>query len=232
MGDIGRLRPDADSRRSPRPIPSTSASGSSATSAASSACGSVINNRSLSKVRCVLPALGRVRWLAPLAANRAGKPPTSSSLADEKRVGSFLLSTPARDSRRRKCAGTAAPCRSVLADMPRSRGPDIQLRSALGGHRAAPAGQVALRSLISSEIPDSARSVRAGRWFPRHRPSTPGQQDQPSRTPHRLKTGQATSVSMGRVPRVGGQLTKELMTGLPKVPRHLERQPSLWAEQP
>jgi hypothetical protein len=33
----------------------------------------------------------------PLAADRVGKPPTSSSLADEKCVGSLLLSTPARD---------------------------------------------------------------------------------------------------------------------------------------
>jgi hypothetical protein len=35
--------------------------------------------------------------LAPLAADRAGRPPTSSSLADGKRVGSLLLSTEARD---------------------------------------------------------------------------------------------------------------------------------------
>jgi hypothetical protein len=35
--------------------------------------------------------------LAPLVANRARMPPTSSSLADERRVGSFLLSTSARD---------------------------------------------------------------------------------------------------------------------------------------
>jgi hypothetical protein len=35
----------------------------------------------------------------PLAADRAGKPPTSSSLAVERRVGSFLLSTAARDPR-------------------------------------------------------------------------------------------------------------------------------------
>jgi hypothetical protein len=34
--------------------------------------------------------------LAPLAADRAGKPPTLSSLADDKRVGSLLLSTAAR----------------------------------------------------------------------------------------------------------------------------------------
>ena len=34
--------------------------------------------------------------LAPVAADRAGKPHTSSSLADEKHVGSFLLSTAAR----------------------------------------------------------------------------------------------------------------------------------------
>ena len=33
----------------------------------------------------------------PLAADRAQKPPTSSSLADQKRVGSLLLSTPAHD---------------------------------------------------------------------------------------------------------------------------------------
>jgi hypothetical protein len=35
--------------------------------------------------------------LAPLAADRAGKPPTLSSLADEERVGSLLRSTAARD---------------------------------------------------------------------------------------------------------------------------------------
>jgi hypothetical protein len=35
--------------------------------------------------------------LAQLAADRAGRPPTSSSLADGKRVGSLLLSTAARD---------------------------------------------------------------------------------------------------------------------------------------
>jgi hypothetical protein len=33
----------------------------------------------------------------PLAADRAGKPPTLSSLADEKRVASLLRSTAARD---------------------------------------------------------------------------------------------------------------------------------------
>jgi hypothetical protein len=33
----------------------------------------------------------------PLAADRAGKPPTLSSLADEKRVGSLLRSAAARD---------------------------------------------------------------------------------------------------------------------------------------
>jgi hypothetical protein len=38
-----------------------------------------------------------VGLLAPLAADRAGKPPSSSSLADEKRVGSLLLSTAVRD---------------------------------------------------------------------------------------------------------------------------------------
>jgi hypothetical protein len=40
-----------------------------------------------------------VSLLAPLAADHAGKPPTSFSLADEKRVSSFLLSTAARDPR-------------------------------------------------------------------------------------------------------------------------------------
>jgi hypothetical protein len=34
---------------------------------------------------------------APLRAHRAQNPPTSSSLADERRVGSLLLSTAARD---------------------------------------------------------------------------------------------------------------------------------------
>ncbi len=38
-----------------------------------------------------------VRWLAPLAADRALWPPTSSALADGMRVGSLLLSTAARD---------------------------------------------------------------------------------------------------------------------------------------
>jgi hypothetical protein len=38
-----------------------------------------------------------LRSLRSLRADRAGKPPTSSSLADEKRVGSFLLSTAPRD---------------------------------------------------------------------------------------------------------------------------------------
>ena len=42
-------------------------------------------------------AIRNVLLLAPLAADRAGKPPTSSSLADKRRVGSLLLSTPARD---------------------------------------------------------------------------------------------------------------------------------------
>ena len=42
-------------------------------------------------------AIRNVSLLAPLAADRAGKPPTSSSLADKRRVGSLLLSTPARD---------------------------------------------------------------------------------------------------------------------------------------
>jgi hypothetical protein len=36
------------------------------------------------------------RWRS-LRADRAWKPPTSSSLADKERVGSFLLSTAARD---------------------------------------------------------------------------------------------------------------------------------------
>jgi hypothetical protein len=36
----------------------------------------------------------------PLAADRIGKPPTLSSLADEKRVGSLLLSTEACDPMR------------------------------------------------------------------------------------------------------------------------------------
>ena len=39
----------------------------------------------------------RVRLLAPLAADRAWQPPTSSSLGTEKRVRSLLLSTAARD---------------------------------------------------------------------------------------------------------------------------------------
>src|SRR5687768_6182078 len=38
-----------------------------------------------------------VQLLAPLAADRARNPPTSSSLADQKRVRSLLLSTSARD---------------------------------------------------------------------------------------------------------------------------------------
>jgi len=41
----------------------------------------------------------------PLAADRAGRPPTSSSLADEKRVGSLLLST------------AAAPLPTLAADV-------------------------------------------------------------------------------------------------------------------
>src|SRR5215211_8811841 len=40
---------------------------------------------------------GSVQLLAPLAADRARSPPTSSSFADEKRVRSLLLSTAARD---------------------------------------------------------------------------------------------------------------------------------------
>jgi hypothetical protein len=39
------------------------------------------------------------RSLGSRRADRALEPPTSSSLADEKRVGSFLLSTAARDPR-------------------------------------------------------------------------------------------------------------------------------------
>ena len=38
-----------------------------------------------------------VQLLAPLAADRALNPPTSSSLADQRRVRSLLLSTAARD---------------------------------------------------------------------------------------------------------------------------------------
>jgi hypothetical protein len=38
-----------------------------------------------------------LRSLRSLRADRAGKPPTLSSLADEKRVGSLLRSTAARD---------------------------------------------------------------------------------------------------------------------------------------
>jgi hypothetical protein len=44
----------------------------------------------------------------PLAADRAGKPPTLSSLADEKRVGSLLRSTAPRDPVR--ATTTAADC--------------------------------------------------------------------------------------------------------------------------
>src|SRR5688572_10144177 len=52
---------------------------------------------------CPLPppqhvgARSGVQWLAPLAADRALKPTTSSSLGDEKHVPSLLLSTSARD---------------------------------------------------------------------------------------------------------------------------------------
>ena len=46
---------------------------------------------------CSLARPGQRRAIL-VAADRAGKPPpTSSSLADEKRVGSLLLSTAARD---------------------------------------------------------------------------------------------------------------------------------------
>src|SRR5829696_6493346 len=45
------------------------------------------------------PAIGyaSIQLLAPLAADRPWKPPTSSSLADEKRLHSLLLSTAAGD---------------------------------------------------------------------------------------------------------------------------------------
>jgi hypothetical protein len=50
--------------------------------------------------RLTPPQHGGVRsavgLLAPLAVHRAGRPPTSSSLNDEKRVGSFLLNTARR----------------------------------------------------------------------------------------------------------------------------------------
>jgi hypothetical protein len=51
-----------------------------------------------------------------LLAHRAVKPPTSSSLADEKRVGSLLLSTAARDPR----FDCSLPLAAMLAGLPLS----------------------------------------------------------------------------------------------------------------
>jgi len=56
----------------------------------------------------------------PLAADRARKPPTLSSLADEKRVGSLLRSTAARDPVR--VTTTAADSERDARGPPKSKG--------------------------------------------------------------------------------------------------------------
>jgi hypothetical protein len=64
----------------------------------------LVNPRGVSQIgaNTFLPNWDSVRLLATARSDRASKPPTSSSLADKKRVDSLLLGTAARDPASRR----------------------------------------------------------------------------------------------------------------------------------
>jgi hypothetical protein len=110
-----------------------------------------------------------VRLLAPLAADRAGKPPTLSSLADEKHVGSLLRSTAARDPGFDCSARCARSARIALWRPPTS--------SSLGDGRTCPSlllstAARAIRGLIAPLAALAPRGSRFGGHLLRRRSGT------------------------------------------------------------
>jgi hypothetical protein len=119
-------------------------------------------------VGSVVDAVG---LLAPLAADRAGSPPTSSSLADKRRVGSLLLSTAARDPLL-DCSLRAPDCslrslRIALGSrLLRRRSPTKACRLASpqhGGARSAQRSQLTAEPRASPAFARTRRSSRARR---------------------------------------------------------------------
>jgi hypothetical protein len=115
-----------------------------------------------------------VRLLASLAADRAGKPPTSSSLADEKRVSSLLLNTAHRwagaryaraivEARRRTIRGLTARAQcSQLTAEPSASPAFARTRRNSRARRSASKEEMLAPS--SSKAASQAASNLAARW--------------------------------------------------------------------